>query len=351
PVVSELPSSRDDREDDLTDDGQLESCAAVPDEDTGISGKTQDPCGSQIDSSGIDFLISFHKKLEFFRSKESHRAEKSRKEDHREDLTDSIWLETLPVVSDLSSSSSSSCEANEDTAICSSQIDSIEPESVEEALHETEAQTSSLTETDLAVESWMRYYIENRFDDLFDDSWLETLPVVSELPSSRDDREDDLTDDGQLESCVAVPDEDTGISGKTQDPCGSQIDTIEPESVEETRPAVYESSSEDDSDDGQLKSYLVVEDVHTYSRTEDPCRSRIESSWRISLHETERKRLQGVSYLPDVITEDPAPSSQSEEEVVGKKKKSKKRKRVRAFFGRMWKRIKRPFKRNESSQS
>ncbi|KAA0702591.1 hypothetical protein E1301_Tti022144 [Triplophysa tibetana] len=119
-------------EDGLTDDGKIESCVAVPDEDTGISGKTQDPCGSQIHSSSDDFLISFNDKLEFFRSKESHRAEKSQKEDQREDLTDGIRLETLPVVSDFCTSSL--CEENEDTAICSSQINSIEPESVEETL-------------------------------------------------------------------------------------------------------------------------------------------------------------------------------------------------------------------------
>lgn len=61
-----------------------------------------------------------------------HRAEKSQKEDNREDLTDGIRMETLPVVSDFCTSSS--CEDNENTAICSSQINSIDPMSVEETL-------------------------------------------------------------------------------------------------------------------------------------------------------------------------------------------------------------------------
>lgn len=58
--MSELSLSWVDSEDGHTDDGKLESFVAVPDKDTGISGKTKDPCGSQIHSSGIDFLISFN---------------------------------------------------------------------------------------------------------------------------------------------------------------------------------------------------------------------------------------------------------------------------------------------------
>ncbi|XP_056618413.1 uncharacterized protein LOC130432867 [Triplophysa dalaica] len=177
-------------EDGLTDDGKQESFVAVQDKGTGISGKTQDPCGSQIHSSGIDFLISFNDKLEFFRSKVFQRAEKRQKEDNREDLTDGIRMETLPVVSDFCTSSL--CEDNKNTAICSLQINSIDPKSVEE-----------------------------------------TLPVK------------------------------------------------------------YDSSSEDENEDLGM-----------------------------SPHETERKRLQScASYLPDVITEDPTSSSQSEADVVGEKKK------------------------------